>query len=400
MARGSIIKRCAVCRREGRKELQPCNHDERVYAIFYRVGRKQIFKTIGPSKKDAERRLDEVMRDIHQGVYKDIKIIYFEDFAEKWLSDYAAMRVKPSTLRNYRDAVRCHFTPVFGRMPLNMIHETDVRAFIVKTMKARKPKTVNNFLVMLKTMFKHAKRWGYLRENPAWDIEHVRDEIKEMDFLTPEEVRLLLKHADEPCRTIIQLAAMTGMRRGEIFGLQWGDIDWHSNTIRVRRNLFWMVKRELEPGHTGPLWRFLSPKTKRSARTIHMSSELKKALEIYRMTAPVGKDDLVFCNKEGNPVDPSHFIQREFEPALSRAGLRRIRFHDLRHTYATLLIAQNENIKFIQSQLGHASITTTIDRYGHVLPNAHHGFGDRLDKQIFGLDNSENCLSKASSSVF
>ena len=92
------------------------------------------------------------------------------------------MSVKPSTLRNYRDAVRCHFNPVFGKMQLAMIHETDIRGFIAKTWKTRKPKTVNNFLVMLKTMFKHAKRWGYIRENPAWDIEHVQDVHQEMDF--------------------------------------------------------------------------------------------------------------------------------------------------------------------------------------------------------------------------
>ena len=106
----------------------------------------------------------------------------------------------------------------------------------------------------------------------------------------------------------------------------------------------------------------------------------------------------MFC-KADNPIDPQNFIKREFEPALMRAGLRpglsssnifvartgKVRFHDLRHTYATFLIAQNENIKFIQSQLGHASIQTTIDRYGHVLPNTHHGVGERLDKLVFGV---------------
>ena len=384
MARGCVVKRCALCRRLGQKQSLPCNHDERVYGIFYRTGEKSVFKTIGSSKKDAEQKLEEIMSEINTGRYFEPKESTFEDFTKRWIEDYAMMSVKPSTLRNYRDAVRCHFNPAFGKMQLARIHETDIRRFIAKTRQTRKPKTVNNFLVMLKTMFKHAKRWGYIRENPAWDIEHVQDVHQEMDFLTPDEVRGLLKHADEPCRTIIQLAAMTGMRRGEIFGLQWGDIDWNNNTIRVRRNLFWQVKRELPEGYKGPMWCFLSPKTKRSIRTIVMSPELKKTLEIYRMTAPVAKDDLVFCNSEGNPVDPSHFIQREFEPALRRAGIRKVRFHDLRHTYATLLIAQNENIKFIQSQLGHASITTTIDRYGHILPNTHHGVGLRLDRLLFG----------------
>jgi integrase len=390
MARGSVIKRCAVCRREGRNQYTACNHPERMYGIFYRVGRKPVFKTVGPNKKDAERRLGEVMRDINQGTYCDLKAIAFEEFSKKWLETYAAMSVKPSTLRNYGDAVRCHFIPAFGHMPLARIHETDIRGFIAKTLKNRKPKTVNNFLIMLKTMFKHAKRWGYVRENPAWDIEHVRDDHQEMDFITPEEVRLLIKHADEPCRTVIQLAVMTGMRRGEIFGMQWGDIDWFNNTIHVRRNLYWHSKRAMIGREDEPLWCFLSPKTKRSARSVVMSPALRKILEIHRITAPVGVHDLVFCNKMGNPIDPNNFIQREFHPTLTRAALRKIRFHDLRHTYATFLIAQNENIKFIQSQLGHASIQTTIDRYGHILPNTHHGVGERLDKQVFGGIDSSN----------
>ena len=384
MARGCIVKRCKICRREGRNQFEFCNHPERVYGIFYRVGKKPIFKTIGPNKKDAERELEEIMRQVNQGTYCELKEISFEEFAQKWINDYASVNVKPSTLRNYRDAIRCHFNPAFGKMPLTKIHETDIRAFIAKTIKNRKPKTVNNFTVMLKTMFKHGKRWGYLRENPAWDIEHIRDEQKEMYFLTPEEVRELLNHADEPCRTVIFLAVMTGMRRGEIFGLQWGDIDWFNDKIHVRRNLFWQVKRELTGRPDEPLWMFLSPKSKRSFRTIVMSPELKKILEIHRITCPVGKDDLVFCNKAGNPVDPANFVKREFEPALMRASLRKIRFHDLRHTYATFLIAQNENIKFIQSQLGHASIQTTIDRYGHVLPSSHNGVGERLDKLVLG----------------
>ncbi len=389
MARGSIVKRCALCRRLGYKQSEPCNHDERVYGIMYRAGGKQVFRTIGSNKKDAEQKLEEIVGEVNSGQYFEPKNVTFSDFAHRWIEDYARVSVKPSTLRNYRDAVRCHFTPAFGQMEVAKIHETDIQRFIAKTRQTRKPKTVNNFLVMLKTMFKHAKRWGYVRDNPAWDVEHVQDDHQEMDFLTPDEVRLLLKHADEPCRTIVQVAAMTGMRRGEIFGLQWGDIDWNNNTIRVRRNLFWQVKRELPEGYKGPLWCFLSPKTKRSVRTIVMSPELKKALEIHRITAPVGKDDLVFCSKTGNPIDPAHFIQREFEPSLRRAGLRKVRFHDLRHTYATFLIAQNENIKFIQSQLGHASITTTIDRYGHILPNTHHGVGQRLDRLLFGGEDSE-----------
>ena len=114
------------------------------------------------------------------------------------------------------------------------------------------------------------------------------------------------------------------------------------------------------------------------------SPHLREALENHRLTCPVSPDDLVFCNHQGNPIDTCNLYAREFLPTLSRAGLRRIRFHDLRHTYTSLMISQGVHIKFIQSQLGHASIQTTLDRYGHLLPELSQGVGERLDASVFG----------------
>ena len=202
-----------------------------------------------------------------------------------------------------------------------------------------------------------------------------------MDFLKPDEIRLLLEHSREPFKTIFLTAVLTGMRRGEILGLQWGDIDWNSNTIFVRRSIYWLTWKE--NGENKTRWQFISPKSKRSVRSIVLSPRLKEALEIHRLTAPINPEDLVFCNGQGNPIDPDNMVKREFFTALSFAGLRKIRFHDLRHSYTTLLISQGENVKFIQSQLGHASIQTTMDRYGHLLPCNQYGVGSKLDSQIF-----------------
>lgn len=173
-------------------------------------------------------------------------------------------------------------------------------------------------------------------------------------------------------------------------GLQWGDIDWNRNLISVKRGLFWLSHHEKDD-QDKVRWRFITPKTKRSVRSIVMSATLSKALQIHRINCPVSQYDLVFCNTVGNPLDPDNMVKREFFPALVRAGLRKVRFHDLRHSYASLLLAQNENIKFIQSQLGHESIQTTIDRYSHLMPNHNVGVGDRLDGQLFGksYDNQE-----------
>jgi integrase len=237
-------------------------------------------------------------------------------------------------------------------------------------------------------MLKHAKRWGYLRDNPAQEIRHVRVEHQEMDFLKPDEIRLLLNHADEPFRALFLTAIMTGMRLGELLALQWGDIDWHSRVIRVKRSVFWYSKRELaEEGSDQPsMWKFTTPKSTRSCRAIAMSPHLKETLELHRLQCRVSPHDLVFCSQIGTPIQPRNLVRREFEPALVRAELRRIRFHDLRHTYTALLIAQGTHPKLIQSQLGHASIQTTLDRYGHLLPHMGEQVGHALDKQVFGPD--------------
>ncbi len=385
MAQGSIIWRCRKC---GSSAAGACPHPRAGYYIAYRVGKKQKWEAIGRNKKVAERRLADVMAQLHSGTFRSVQQITFGDFAQKWLKDYPPSSVKPTTCRSYRGMVRCHLAPVFGSQRLTDITPDQVQGYMARSLreKPNSPSTINKTLVLLKQILKHARQWGYLRANPAEDIKHARVESIEMDYLKPDEVRLLLKHSDEPYRTFFLTAALTGMRMGEILALQWGDMDWNANRIYVRRSIFWYLKREAEElGQDGSdLWRFTSPKSKRSKRAIIMSPGLKEALELHRLQCPTSPHDLVFCTPKGTPLQYRNLIRREFEPALTRAGLRKIRFHDLRHTYTSLLIAQGAHAKFIQSQLGHASIQTTLDRYGHLLPETQQHVGEHLDAQLFG----------------
>ena len=391
MARGSIIWRC---RQHGNRTTGSCECPGGAYAIAYVVGGKRKWETVGRIKKDAERRLVEVSSQLHQGTYRPPQPMLFRDFAQQWLRDYAEGAVKPMTLRSYRGLVRNHLIPMLGDLWLTQLSPQRIQGVLAQFLRERglSPKTANNCLVLLKTILKFARQWGLLRENPAEEIKPLRVESKEMDFLRPEEIQLLLKHADEPYRTLFLTAVMTGMRRGELLALQWGDIDWHHNLIRVRRSLFWHSQQELAELQSTPVegavqgWRFSNPKSKRSIRTIIMSPRLRDALELHRLSCPVSPQDLVFCTKEGTPMEPNNMIHREFLPTLRRAELRHIRFHDLRHTFTTLLIAQGVNVKAIQAQLGHASIQTTLDRYGHLLPETQQYIGERLDALVFASD--------------
>jgi len=360
MARGFVMKRGDVW-----------------YAYWRDPTGKQRSKAVGPRKKEAEALVAKMQTRVAEGSYREIEQIRFEAFAEQWLRDYAAVQVKPSTLLNYESMMRSSLVPFFGDRPLSTIRTADVQRYVSERMASGvKAATVQKALVMLKGMLKQAVQWDYLRENPAQAVKAPRREHTEMDFLIPAEIHALLGALDDHWRPLFLTATLTGMRLGELLALQWSDIDWRGSTIRVRRSI-WQGK-------------FQEPKTRNSVRTIGVTPTLAAALLDHKVQAPWNEHDLVFTAPDGGMVDPANLRHRVFEPALRVAGLRKIRIHDLRHTFASLLINQGENLKYVQQQLGHASITTTVDRYGHLMPDAHVGASKRLDATVFGHGPEES----------
>lgn len=353
MAKGSVVKRSGNW-----------------YAV-YRISGKQKWEKAGPTKGGAERLLAKRLTEIHSGAFRDSTRIRFSDFAEKWLHDYASVSVKRSTYDSYALIVRLHLVPHFGNRWLNQITPGDVQTFLSRKTRDENltPKTASNILVPLKRMFHHAVVWGILTADPTARIQKPRIEVPEMDYLSPDELQAFLGAVRAPYMPFFLTAVMTGMRRGELLALKWSDVDWDRSEIIVQRSLY-------KGG-------FVSPKTKAATRRIVMSPHLKDTLRAHNLQARRSDLELIFCNEHGHPLDPDNLVKREFLPALDRAGLRRIRFHDLRHTYASLLIAQGENVKFVQSQLGHTSAKTTLDRYSHLMPMTRAEAGVRLDRTVF-----------------
>lgn len=341
------------------------------YAV-YRDGGTQKWERAGSSKRTAEKLLAKRMNQINVGTYQEFEKILFEEYSARWLADYAKVSVKASTYNSYETIVRLHLNPRFGKQFLHRISTADIQKFVSEKITKEKltPKSVVNFLVPLKEMFKHAVAWGFIKRDPSLYVKRPRVELEEMDFFTPEEIRLFLDNVNPNYYPLFLTAVMTGMRRGELLALQWGDIDWNSDQISIRRSIY---KGE-----------FVNPKSKNAIRRIVISPILRQALEQHRLIGRKSEFDLIFPNEIGLPLNPENLIKREFHSALDRAGLRRIRFHDLRHSYASILISQGENIKFIQSQLGHSSAKTTLDRYGHLMPNLENDAAQRLDKTVFG----------------
>ena len=196
-------------------------------------------------------------------------------------------------------------------------------------------------------VLKYAVRMRYIDFNPTAEIEK------------PKKIN---SH-DEKERTVFGPE--------EILGLKWGDIDWSSRQIHVKR--------------TYNHGRFYDPKSKASRRKIDLAPQLIKALKEWRLASRFNvENDLVFPNPEGKPQNHTRMLRKSFHPTLIRAELPRMRFHDLRHTYASMLIEQGENIKYVQAQLGHSSIHMTLDVYGHLMDTVNQEAASRLGEFVFG----------------
>lgn len=267
-----------------------------------------------------------------------------------------------------------------GDYLLTEITAARLQRYVALRLEDAKPKTVINELVPLKMMFKHAVKWGYLKVNPAEYVERPRVEQVEMEILKPNEIRLFLDNVTSKDKGFFLTAVLTGMRRGELLGLQWGDIDWQQSQINVRQALCNTTKK------------LISPKSKKSVRKIDMSPSLVSELKRHKLACPVSELDLVFPNSKGNPNDGDTLVKRHFHPALRRAKVKKIRFHDLRHTNVAIRIDQGQNIKYIQHQMGHASIQTTLDRYGHLIKEVNQEQAMKLDNAL-GFTGASNGFS-------
>jgi integrase len=220
----------------------------------------------------------------------------------------------------------------------------------------------------------YAVRHKYIDYNPVRDAERPRDngkERSEIKVLKPIEIQALLEAVTEQeYKVLFLLAIMSGARQGELLGLKWGDLSFGTNQIHIQR--------------TFTKGRFFDTKTRSSRRKIDLSPKVMLELKKWKLACPPSELDLIFPNNSGNPMNYSNMVKRYFINGLRQAKLPKIRFHDLRHTYSSLLIEQGENIKYIQSQLGHSSPMVTLNVYAHLMQTVNQEASCRLENRIFG----------------
>lgn len=261
---------------------------------------------------------------------------------------------KPSTVEATRSALRVHLVPQFGDRRLDRIDVRAVERFIAAERRAGKAaKSIRNYLGVLHSIFELGIEQGWVRENPVKRAHKPEEATSpEIRFLTVEEVEAVLVAVPEDLlgqieRPLYLTAALTGLRRGELLGLRWGDVDWPAGKLRVRRAY---VAGE-----------FGTPKSQRGFRAVPLADRVAAELDrLSRRSAYAADENPVFAHPQtGRPLDPSK-VSKRFKAALRRAGVREVRFHDLRHTFGTRMAAVGVPMRTLQEWLGHADFKTTL----------------------------------------
>ena len=318
---------------------------------------KRVMKSGFGSRAEAEHYLAEIRIELEKGTcINKNKQLTFKDIANEFMENYADAYCRKSTVSGYYGYLKNHLLPFFARYKAMEITPNIIRNYIASMQKKGfKNKTINHTINLMSGIFNKAIEAGFVNQNPVSLVKRLALPHIEMEFLDTFDIKALLETAKAEYPTfypLLQTAIATGLRRGELVALTWNDVDFDRKLIRVNKSY-----------HNG---RLEETKTKKSVRNVCIPENLVNVLLEWKKVAPTSK--IVFCNKLGNYQDPNNMIKRYFKPCLEKAGIKNIRFHDLRHTYASLMIAKGMPIKFIQEQMGHTSIQVTLDKYGHLMP--------------------------------
>jgi integrase len=340
------------------------------YAVYTAEGRKR--KTLyGKTRAEVAAKLAKALSNREGGLVFDAGNLTLGEYLLRWLSDSVKSTVRASTFERHEQLVRCHIRPALGEIKLKALTPVHVRRLISdKSSGALAAGTVRKIHSTLHKALSQAVSDGLIPRNAA-AVQAPSPAPEEMRPLSEAEARAFLKAAresDDRFEAPYVLAITTGLRRGELLGLRWDDADLEQGTLRVGRALVREGGR-----HT-----LGETKTRRGRRQVNLTPRTVAVLKDHRERqleqrakhAGMYVDHgLIFSSEIGTPLNPENLVKRSFKPLLKRSGLPEIRFHDLRHTCATLLMGRGVHPKLVQELLGHATIAMTLDTYSHYLPS-------------------------------
>ena len=297
------------------------------------------------------------------------------DYLQRWLESDARRTCGERTWENYERSVRREIAPRIGPVVLQKLKAIQVQNLMAQMDRAgASPWTRQQARMTLHRALSRAVRLGYIPQNPVTLVEPPKIPHKPIQVLTSLESRKLLEAAKEDRLFALYVLAITGgLRQGELFGLLWEDVDWDDPAVVVQRSL----------DRSG---RFVEPKTTTSRRRVDLPEMTIAALREHRvrMDGEGHGSPILFCDTEGKPLRQSNVLRRSFQPLLERAGIRRIRFHDIRHSHASQLLALGESAKVVQERLGHAGSAITLRIYSHLLPGMQRRAATKLGELLGG----------------
>jgi len=357
-----------------------------VVEIGWVEGKRKRKVIYGKTRKEVAEKLKVILRDQQQGL--PVALDHRQTvgvFLDNWLDDTARHTLEVSTYEGYGRRIKIDIKPQIGHLILSKITPQDLsRMYSALLAKGQSNRTVQYDHAVLHRALDQAVRWNLIARNPADMVDAPHPEDREIHPLSEEQSGQLLRAAvGDRLQALYVLALATGMRQGELLGLSWSDVNWDQGALHVRQQAMRTKGKGLA---------LSSPKTARSRRTITIPAAVFDVLRAHRGRQLFEKqrggrawenNDLVFPNVKGKLLERPNLLRRSFKPLLERAGLPNIRFHDLRHTHATLLLSKGVNPKVVQERLGHATVSITLDVYAHVIPSMQQDATDKLNS-LFG----------------
>jgi integrase len=353
--------------------------------------RRQKRETFRGSKKGAETKLTALLKEVDTGDYVNPDKLPLGAFLRQWLDIYVSSNCRASTFERYKGVIEGHLIPDLGNVLLSDLKPAHLQRHYAKALKeGRKTSvtvkglsawTVRKHHVILREALSHAVKWGLVTRNVALAVDAPKPSRPEALSLDSDAVHRILSEAQGIWRPIFHLALYTGMRRGEVLGLRWKDVDLNLAVLYVTQAM-----ARLDNGSII----FQEPKTTKSRRSVALSPAAAISLrshmehqktDFMMVQRPFTPDTLVFERADGTTPDPDS-VTHAFSRYAKRIGVSGVHFHSLRHTHASLMLKAGVHPKVVSERLGHSSVSFTLDVYSHVVPGIQEAAALRFDETL------------------
>ena len=350
--------------------------------------RNRKYRTVEGNKKEAERAMHEFITELEKGYYVANSNISITEWVNTWLEVYIIPNVSPTTLSRYQGMIKRYINPVIGHIPVQQLTTLAVQSWVnglkisPSSGKEMSAATIKHAYHVLKGAMDKAVLAGIIYRSPCTGMMLPKGQKKQAVIYDEKQIRQLLDAAaGTEMELVIDMELCLGVRRGELLGLEWGDIDWEHNQVKIIRNRVVVDGKSVVK----------EPKTATSVRTLDVPLPLMQKLRKHKMQCMSNKlrlgkaytaTNYIIVHPDGKPIYPEYLSQM-LTKLQERAGLPKCRFHDLRHLCASIMLLQGINVKVAQERLGHKDIATTMNIYSHVLPSSAKEAAEKIGELVY-----------------